>query len=120
MSNATTKIVTADTITNVLWGAPASHCPPNRAVLAFPGTSRKAWPGEIEGVEWCHDCRADGFGFIRARMLAGSERVVVTIDDKGWAVLRAADSDPADLVGECIGQVISGREARQLRDAIGI
>ena len=113
----TTRIMTTDAITTALWGAPASHCPPDGAVLAYPGTDRKAWPGETdESVAWCHDCRADGLGFVRARMLDGSERVSVTFDTH-----RAALGEQGPLVGptddlihRVIGRVITGREFRAL------
>ena len=122
MTTTANTIFSADDITRALWDAPAANCPPDGAVLAFPGTGRRAWPGErhLDGVEWCHDCRADGFGFIRARMLAGAERVAVSVDNRGSVTLTAADPDPAGLVGRCIGHCITGREAQQLRKRLSI
>ncbi len=102
--------MTADDITRALWDAPAAHCPPDGARLAFPDTDRAAFPGETAGVAWCHDCRADGLGFIRAAMLAGSEPVEVIDSGENIITFRASD-----LVIRVLGAGVSGREAAQLR-----
>jgi hypothetical protein len=112
---------TADAITRALWATAAAHCPPDGAVLAIPGRDgRKVWPGEHAeaGVEWCHDCTLDGFGFIRARMLSGSE--CVTVEDDGQVAWFRCDSDDADLVQRVIGKGVSGRERDSLLAALSI
>jgi hypothetical protein len=113
MANATIR-TTADAITTALWGVPASRCPSDGAVLAFPGRNgRKAWPGETdERIVWCHDCTADGFGFVPASMLTGHESVEVTFDGNR-ATLRGCD-----LFTRCVGEVLTGREACALREAL--
>ena len=102
---------TADAITTALWNAAAEHCPPDGARLAYPGTDKPAWPGDGEGVEWCHDCRQDGLGFVRAAMLDGSEPVEVIFTDNK-ATFRGSD-----LVIRCLGKGVSGREYRALLGA---
>lgn len=110
----TRTITTADAITRALWGAPAAQCPPDGAVLAVPGTSGDRWMhgDDTAGVEWCHDCRRDGFGFIRAKMLDGSE--LVALNDLGNVILF----DGSDLAIRCLGKGVSGREGATLRAAI--
>jgi hypothetical protein len=105
---------TAAALAAALWCATVEQCPPDGAVLATPGVNgHKVWPGEMASdpaAVWCHDCRADGFGFIPARMLTGSERISLRYDGDNTVHFDTDD----DVASRVFGPGVTGRKCRAI------